>query len=56
MLTFRDLLRAIIEANLEVLTLIVPILFVVNLFGLRKANQECRQALRTGVRKRSQLR
>lgn len=56
MLTFPDLFRTLAQSALEVGAFAVAVLFVVNLFGLRRDIREARQAIRTGVRKRSQLR
>lgn len=56
MLTYSDLVREIIRTNLEVLTIVSPVLLIAGLVGLRRSCVESRQALRAGVRKRSQLR
>lgn len=56
MLTYSDLIRTIIGSAVSAGALIVTVLFVINLFTLRRDIQSSRQATRTGVRKRSQLR
>lgn len=56
MLTFPDLIRTIVEASLEALMILIPVVLIGNIVALRRDIQESRQAIRTGVRKRSRLR